>query len=96
MAEMSAPHGHDNDHRYARAGHTEIARVPPPPSALLTMPKREAAPVAPSFPPTRTLYERDLASTRAQLDAETFEAAWAEGLALTLDGAAAEALRKTG
>ena len=56
----------------------------------------EAASVAPAFPPTRALYEQDLASTRAQLDAETLEAAWAEGRALTLTEAAAEALQKTG
>jgi predicted ATPase len=56
----------------------------------------EAASVVPSFPPTRALYEQDLASTRAQLDAERLQATWAEGRALTLNEAAAEALRKTG
>jgi hypothetical protein len=42
------------------------------------------------------LYEQDLAGTRAQLDAETLEAAWTEGRALTLNEAATEALQKTG
>jgi hypothetical protein len=32
-------------------------------------------------------YERNLASLRTQLDESTFEAAWAEGAALTLDQA---------
>jgi tetratricopeptide (TPR) repeat protein len=54
----------------------------------------EAASVVPSFPPTRALYEQDLASTRAQIDTETFDAAWAEGRAMGLDEAAAEALRE--
>ncbi|HZF58488.1 MAG TPA: helix-turn-helix domain-containing protein [Rubrobacter sp.] len=54
----------------------------------------EAASVVPSFPPTRALYEQDLASTRAQLDTETFDAAWAEGRAMRLDEAAAEALQE--
>ena len=56
----------------------------------------EAASVALSFPPTLALYERDLASIKAQLDPERFEAAWAEGRTLTVDLAAAEALEKTG
>jgi len=42
------------------------------------------------------MYEQDVASTRAQLDAETLDAAWAEGRAFTLDEAASEALQKTG
>ena len=56
----------------------------------------EAASVALSFPPTLALYERDLAIIKAQLDPERFDAAWAEGRALTVDLAAAEALEKTG
>ena len=52
----------------------------------------EAASVRPSFPPTRALYEKDLANVRARLDAETLAAAWAEGRATTPEEAVAEAL----
>ena len=44
-------------------------------------------------PAWRVLNERDLGATREQLDAETFDAAWAEGRAMTLEEAVAEALR---
>jgi predicted ATPase/DNA-binding XRE family transcriptional regulator len=44
-------------------------------------------------PAWRALNERDLGATREQLDAETFDAAWAEGRAMTLKEAVAEALR---
>jgi hypothetical protein len=37
-------------------------------------------------------YARDVANVRAQLDAATFAAAWAEGEALTVEQAIAEAL----
>jgi tetratricopeptide (TPR) repeat protein len=56
----------------------------------------EAASVTPSFPPTQALYERDVARVRAQLDAETFDAAWAEGRAMTPQEAVAEALTENG
>jgi hypothetical protein len=52
----------------------------------------EAASVTPSFPPTRALYERDLAAVRKQLDKEMFAAAWAEGCTMTAEEAAALAL----
>ncbi|MDQ5810371.1 MAG: hypothetical protein M3358_06405 [Actinomycetota bacterium] len=56
----------------------------------------EAASVAPSFPPTQALYERDLADARSKLDAQTFAAAWAEGRAMTPQEAVAEALTENG
>jgi hypothetical protein len=40
----------------------------------------------------RTLNERDLATTRGKLGEETFEAAWAEGRAMTFEQAVAGAL----
>jgi hypothetical protein len=40
----------------------------------------------------RHIYEASVASVRAQLDQAAFAAAWAEGQALTLDQATAEAL----
>ncbi len=40
--------------------------------------------------------DRDLAATRAQLDAAAFEAAWAEGQAMTLEEAMAYALEDVG
>jgi predicted ATPase/DNA-binding XRE family transcriptional regulator len=40
----------------------------------------------------RVLYERQVAALRERLDAETFEAAWAEGRAMTLEEAVGEAL----
>jgi len=43
-------------------------------------------------PTEREEHERNVAVARVQLDEETFNAAWAEGRALTLDQAAAEAL----
>jgi len=42
----------------------------------------------------RTDYDRAVASVRAQLDEATFGAAWAEGQALTLEQAIAEALNR--
>ena len=44
------------------------------------------------LPAWRALNERDLALAREQLDARTFEAAWAEGRAMTLEEAVAGAL----
>jgi hypothetical protein len=46
----------------------------------------------PAFPATQALYERDLASLRAQLATETFEAAWARGRTMTLEETVAESL----
>ena len=46
-------------------------------------------------PAWRARNDRDLALARELLDAETFEAAWAEGRAMKLDEAVAEALAKT-
>jgi predicted ATPase/DNA-binding XRE family transcriptional regulator len=43
----------------------------------------------------RALNERDLASASEQLDAKAFDAAWAEGWAMTLQEAVAEALAET-
>ena len=43
-------------------------------------------------PPARAIYERWVADARAQLDAETFEQAWREGKALSLEQAIADAL----
>ena len=40
-------------------------------------------------PTWRALNERNLADAREQLDAETFDAAWMEGRAMTLDEALA-------
>jgi len=42
--------------------------------------------------PEKLLYEASVASVRAQLNQEIFAAAWAEGQALTMDQAIAEAL----
>jgi hypothetical protein len=42
----------------------------------------------------QSLNERDLATTREMLDPEVFEAAWAEGRAMTLEEAVAEALKE--
>lgn len=53
---------------------------------------REKTSAVPAFPATQTLYEQDLANARAQLDTETFEAAWAESRAMTLEEVVAEAL----
>jgi tetratricopeptide (TPR) repeat protein len=47
---------------------------------------------APLPPSERTDYDRDVASSRAQLDAATFAAAWAQGRALPLEQAIADAL----
>src|SRR5690349_6266486 len=44
----------------------------------------------------RSDYEQDVATVRAQLDAATFEAAWAAGRAMTLEQAIAEALGEGG
>jgi predicted ATPase len=52
----------------------------------------EAASVTIAFPPTRALYEQDLATVRARLDAKAFEASWEEGRAMTMKEAVAEAL----
>jgi predicted ATPase/DNA-binding XRE family transcriptional regulator len=55
---------------------------------------REKTGAVPSFPPTRALYERDLKSVRGKIHPETFEAAWNEGRAMTLDRVIAEALEE--
>lgn len=52
----------------------------------------EAASVTVAFPPTRALYEQDLANVRTQLGAEAFEVSRAEGRAMTMEEAVAEAL----
>ncbi|MFL5732354.1 MAG: tetratricopeptide repeat protein, partial [Chloroflexia bacterium] len=52
--------------------------------------------MAPLTPADRTQYDTDLAATRSQLDAPTWQAAWAEGRALTLDQAIVYALETTG
>ncbi len=44
------------------------------------------------FPGVRALYERELATLRAQLDETTFEHAWAEGAAMPVGQAIAYAL----
>jgi hypothetical protein len=41
-------------------------------------------------------YTQDVAAARAQLDETAFDAAWAEGRAMTLDQAIAEALGTAG
>ncbi len=43
-------------------------------------------------PAWRALNGRDLAAAREQLDTKTFDAAWAQGRAMTLEEAVAEAL----
>jgi len=53
---------------------------------------REKTGAVPAFPATQALYERDLASVRAQLDTETFEAAWVEGRAMSTEQAVEYAL----
>jgi ATP/maltotriose-dependent transcriptional regulator MalT len=52
----------------------------------------DAASVTVAFPPAQALYEQDLANVRARLDAEEFEASWAEGQAMTTEEAVAQAL----
>ena len=52
----------------------------------------EAASVTIAFPPTRALYEQDLATVRAQLDAEALEASWEVGRAMSVKVAVAVAL----
>jgi hypothetical protein len=47
---------------------------------------------APLPPGDRPLYDRHLARARADLDETAFDAAWAEGRAMTLDEAVAYAL----
>jgi predicted ATPase/transcriptional regulator with XRE-family HTH domain len=53
---------------------------------------REKTGAVPAFPATQALYERDLASVRARLGSEAFEAAWAEGRAMRPEEATAEAI----
>ena len=43
-------------------------------------------------PPDRGVYEGDVATARAQVDDATWDAAWAEGRAMTLEQAIAYAL----
>ena len=45
-----------------------------------------------AFPPSQALYERDLATVRAQLDAEAFEAFWEVGRSMNVKEAGLEAL----
>jgi hypothetical protein len=52
----------------------------------------EAASVTIAFPPARALYEQDLATVKAQLDAEAFEASLEEGRTMTVKETVAEAL----
>ncbi len=52
----------------------------------------DAASVTVAFPPAKTLYEQDLANVRGQLDAEAFKGSLAEGRAMTVEEAVAEAL----
>ena len=52
----------------------------------------EASSVTPSFPPTRGLYEQDLALVREHLDTNRFAAAWAEGRAMSPEQAVEYAL----
>ena len=47
---------------------------------------------APLPPNERARYERELAAARAQLDAESWDRAWAEGRAMSLEEAVADAL----
>ena len=51
---------------------------------------------APPFPPDRTRNQRSLAVARSQVDDTSFAAAWAEGRAMTLEQAIAEALTAVG
>jgi tetratricopeptide (TPR) repeat protein len=51
---------------------------------------------APLPPAERAAYEHDVAATRAQLDAAAFAAAWADGRALPLHQAIADALSEDG
>jgi ATP/maltotriose-dependent transcriptional regulator MalT len=54
---------------------------------------REKMGVGVSWSAWRTLNERDLATARENLDAETFEAAWAEGRTMNFEQAVAYALK---
>jgi hypothetical protein len=45
-----------------------------------------------TFPPSRALYEHDLARVRGQLTPEAFAAAWAAGRALSQEELIADAL----
>jgi hypothetical protein len=56
---------------------------------------RETMGVDVPSPAWRALNERDLKDAREQLDAETFDAAWTEGRAMTLEEAVAEALAES-
>ncbi len=47
------------------------------------------------YAPDRAAYERDEAAARAQLDAQTFAAAWSEGQAMSAEEAVACALEET-
>jgi hypothetical protein len=50
---------------------------------------------APLPPQEQVDHERRLAALRAALDEPTFDAAWAEGRAMTLEEAVAEAMKET-
>ena len=76
----------------ARQGHPEdAARLFGAAEAL-----REKTGAVPSFPATQAPYEIDLAKVGTELDPETFDAAWAEGRAMTFEVAVAYALERTG
>jgi hypothetical protein len=57
---------------------------------------REATGLTIEHAAPRALYEQHLAALRAQLDPDTLAAAWAEGRAMPLADAIAEALDKSG
>ena len=52
----------------------------------------EAASVTIAFPPARALYEQDLSTVRARLDAEALETSWEWGRSMTVKEAVTEAL----
>jgi tetratricopeptide (TPR) repeat protein len=47
------------------------------------------------YAPDQPVYERDVASVRAKLDEDAFEAAWAEGMAMNAQEAIAYAMEET-
>jgi len=80
-----------------RAGAAAVRGQPAHAARLLGCAKalRESAEV-PLPPIHRAAYERDVALVRAALDEDAFAAAWAEGRALPLEQAIAEALAVSG
>ena len=61
---------------------------------LYRLPLPADRPVYLPYPAIRAELERCIASVRAALSAEAFETTWAEGQAMTLEAAVAEALEK--